>query len=98
MANSSWTAQDAANIRRALEIARDTENGLLDANVSAILQTAIGSVWRRIQAQPDTYIMTRVEFSVFNYYRSRFQGNNTAQRAVQRYWDSHHGQAHGNAV
>ena len=70
--------------QRAIDIARNTE-GALDPNVNAYLEAAIRDIWARIEANPTTYILTRDEFPVFNYYRQRFD-TTIAEQAVDRYW------------
>lgn len=73
------------NYQRAIDIARNSE-GELDSTVSAYLEGALTDIWNRITLQPDTYIMTKDEFAVFNFYRRRFEENETAESAVSRYW------------
>lgn len=80
-------------VKRALEIARNGEDRALDPAVSAVLERAIAEIWQRIQAQPDTYVLSKEEFSVFNYFRSRFQHLEVARRAVGRFWDHFEGDA-----
>lgn len=88
MANASL---DAETVRRALEVARNSEDGNISPHISAILDAAVAAVWRRVQSQPNTYVMTPNEHAVFNYFfQTKFQGNEVARRAVQRYW--HHRQ------
>lgn len=53
------------------------ENGILDQAYTVI--------WDRIQAQPN-YVMTELEFKVFNYLQRRWTGNPIAQQAVARHW------------
>lgn len=74
--------------QRAIDIARNTE-GDLDPSVTAYLEEAVTEIQRRLDAQPDSYLLTMDEFAVFNYFRSRFQGD-AAERAVDRYWRSTH--------
>ncbi|QIW97904.1 hypothetical protein AMS68_003422 [Peltaster fructicola] len=74
------------NYQRAIDIARNTE-GTLNAEVSAYLDQACSDISDRINAEPDTYILTKDEFAVFNFYRSRF-GGAVAEAAVARYWRS----------
>ncbi|KAL1584585.1 hypothetical protein WHR41_07072 [Cladosporium halotolerans] len=74
--------------QRAIDIARNTE-GDLDPSVTAYLEEAVTDIQRRLDAQPDSYLLTMDEFAVFNYFRSRFQGD-AAERAVDRYWRSTH--------
>ncbi|KAM3551603.1 hypothetical protein MY1884_007633 [Beauveria asiatica] len=77
-----------SDVSQALEIARESPAGASDATVSRILDQAIASIWNKIQAQPDDYVMTRDEFSVFNYFQHRFNGDKTAVAARARYWNS----------
>ncbi|KAI9167651.1 hypothetical protein HJFPF1_03784 [Paramyrothecium foliicola] len=78
--------QDAA-VAQALEIARESPDGAQDPTVSKILEQALSHIWARVQAQPSSYIMTRDEFAVFNFFQHRFAGNRTAIMARKRYWD-----------
>lgn len=86
MTNGSSGSNDEAT-RGALEIARNSDDGDIDPRVLAILEEAIQAIWLRIQAQPQTYVLTKLEFAVFNYFQDRFRGNSTAQRAVERFWN-----------
>ena len=76
------------NYQRAIDIARNTE-GDLDPSVSEYLENAVNDIWTNINNYPDSYILSKDEFAVFNYYRQRFQGD-VAQSAVDRYWRSAH--------
>jgi len=80
-------APDITSVAQALEIARDSPDGAQDPTVKFILETALSEIWRRIQAQPTSYVMTREEFAVFNYFQSRFEGQQLAVAARRRYWD-----------
>ncbi len=71
--------------QRAIDIARNTE-GELDPTVSTYLEGAITDIWNRVNEQPGTYILSRDEFAVFNYYIKRFGGSPVAEQAVDRYW------------
>lgn len=73
------------NYQRAIDIARNSE-GELDPSVSAYLEGALTDIWRRVTIQPEDYVMTKDEFAVFNFYRSRFDENTVAESAVARYW------------
>lgn len=72
---------------QALEVARDSPEGAQDPTVIHILETAIADIWRKIQARPTSYVMTRNEFAVFNYFQNRFVGRQLATDARKRYWD-----------
>ena len=89
----SVTAMDQLTVAGALEIVKNSEDGQVHPSISALLERAIGEVWQRIQAQPTTYVMSRDEFAVFNYYRSRFRDSQVAQQAVARFWDHFRGDA-----
>ena len=71
--------------QRAIDIARSTE-GELDHSVKAYLEVALQDIWNRINSQPDTYVMSKDEFAVFNFYAKRFNGEEIARRAIDRYW------------
>lgn len=70
-------------VKSALDTAQNSET--VSPTVEAILQQALNVIWSDILAEPNTYTMDNLEFSVFNRYRFRFQ-NTIAQRAVERYW------------
>ncbi|KIX97038.1 uncharacterized protein Z520_07152 [Fonsecaea multimorphosa CBS 102226] len=77
-------------VRQALQMAQNSPTGELDPQILQILENYLTQLWGRIQAQPETYVMTVLEFAVFNLFRARaeFQ-NETARKAISRYWDSH---------
>jgi hypothetical protein len=76
-------------VRQALQIAQNTVSGQVDPQVLQILDENLAQIWSRIRAHPDTYIMSGSEFAVFNYFRARSElQNETARKAVQRYWDN----------
>lgn len=89
--NDGDTRQQAApadiTIAQALEVARDSLEGAQDESVQSILEAALGEIWGKIQAQPMSYVMTREEFAVFNYFQQRFEGQKIAVEAKRRYWD-----------
>lgn len=78
------------SIPRALEIARNSEGGV-DPVIANYLEKAIQEVWARLHSQPQTYIFTKDEFSLFTYYGARFQNSEIARRAVQRFWNYYQG-------
>ena len=75
---------------QALEIARESPNGANDPTVSKILERALAAIWGKVQAQPESYVMSRDEFAVFNFFQYRFKGDETAVSARKRYWDNFH--------
>lgn len=75
-------------VTQALEIARESPDGAADPTISNILEGALSSLWARVQAAPDAYVMSRDEFSLFNFYQHRFAGDQMAVLARRRYWDN----------
>lgn len=75
-------------VAKMLEIARESEEGAQNATVRAVLESALSRTWAKALADPDAYVMTRDEFSVFNYFQHRFVGNEIAKAARKRYWDT----------
>jgi hypothetical protein len=82
------TEQESTAVAQALEIARESPDGAQDPIVSNILEGAMTRTWSKVQAQPDSYVMSRDEFAVFNYFQARFNGNKLAIAARKRYWDN----------
>lgn len=73
-------------VAEALELARDTPEGAADTKVREMLDAEMARIWASIEAEPKTYVMTRDEFAVFNYYGSKYVGNELAAEARGRYW------------
>jgi hypothetical protein len=82
---------DQTLVQRAIIIAQTATNDNLDQQTKEILALALRAIWRRLQAQPDTYVLTNLEARVFNYHQSLFRGNELARRAWARYWANTHG-------
>ncbi len=70
----------------ALEIAKQKQHGDVDSTVAAFLRPKMDEVMRRLQAQPSTYVFTKDEFAVVNYYRDTFGDNEITQQAIMRFW------------
>ncbi|KAK2000287.1 hypothetical protein LX36DRAFT_572552 [Colletotrichum falcatum] len=84
------SVKDASSVAQALEIARESPDGASDPTVSSILESAISQIWAKVAAQPESYVLNRDEFAVFNYFQHRFTGNKIAMAARKRYWDNAH--------
>lgn len=84
------TVQQGIDIAHALRSIQNGESGPESLNHVFTLEDYIRSTWARIQASPDSYVMSELEFAVFSHYRARaeFQ-NNTARDALSRYWSQH---------
>ncbi|OWP01561.1 hypothetical protein B2J93_8588 [Marssonina coronariae] len=82
--------QSSSSVRtaaQALELARDSPEGAQDPTVVEILEAALTEIWRKVKAQPASYVMTRDEFAIFNYFQHRSVGQQLAIAARKRYWD-----------
>lgn len=76
------------SVAQALEIARDSPDGAANPTVVTILESEVNRIWGKVQSEPDSYLMSRDEFAVFNYFQNRFEGQPVAVAAKKRYWDS----------
>jgi hypothetical protein len=76
------------DIQRALDIARNTE-GHLDDFVAKYLEQQLAVVWDHIDSQPDSYVLSKDEFAIFNFFVGRYQGLEVAQKAIARFWYSY---------
>ncbi|ORY10897.1 hypothetical protein BCR34DRAFT_485022 [Clohesyomyces aquaticus] len=80
------------SLQRALDIARDSEDGRVDPALQGYLERKLGEVWARVLAQPQAYVFTKEEFSLFNYYRARFgETDPIVLAAISRFWNRYHG-------
>ncbi|KAF4344711.1 hypothetical protein FBEOM_1378 [Fusarium beomiforme] len=89
-ANHARSQQEDSSVAQALEIARESPDGSSDPTISKILEAALTRIWDKVERHPDTYVMTRDEFAVFNFFQYRFIGNKVAVSARKRYWDNTH--------
>ena len=85
--SSDHVPPNQLTVSRALDIARNREDGESNPAVTEVLEAAIAGIWTRIQAQPNSYILSKEEFAVFNYFRNRFAGSDLAQKAIGRFWN-----------
>jgi hypothetical protein len=87
--NGNQEADDLPlTIQRALGIARNSEEPIESA-CQDFLEQNLREIWIRIEAEPDTYILTKDEFALFNYYRYRIKSSLVAQSAIKRFWDNY---------
>ncbi|MCJ1308381.1 hypothetical protein MMC25_002034 [Agyrium rufum] len=77
----------------ALQRVRDSGSDEVDPAATLVLEKAVNDIWKKVQAKPNSYIMSKEEFAVFNYYQSKFEGSEVAQRAISRFWTNHKGDA-----
>ncbi len=76
------------NVRWALEIARESPKWYHDQLLKRILGRALSQIWSKLRDEPETYLLTRGEYSVLLFFRYLYEGNLVARRAFARYWDS----------
>ncbi len=81
-------ATSNAAVIYALESARENPDGHYDHTVEEILEGALTSIMGRVQAEPNSYVMSRDEFAVFNFFQHRFADNAIARLARERYWSN----------
>ena len=82
------------SINQLLEMVRNSEPGQEPATARAELEEAIRTLWSRIRANSSSYVMSKDEFALFNYYRSRYSSGSDAAisaSATKRFWDHHRG-------
>lgn len=82
---------DPATVQQAIVIAQTATHDNLDQQTRDVLARALDALWRRVQAQPNTYVMTTLEARVFNYHQALFRGDDLARRTWERYWRNTHG-------
>ncbi|KAI1331755.1 hypothetical protein F5Y16DRAFT_243251 [Xylariaceae sp. FL0255] len=82
------SSSSSSEVAQALEIARESPDGARDPTISGILESALANIWTKVQAQPDSYVMSRDEFAIFNFFQHRFLGNKMAIDARKRFWDN----------
>lgn len=85
------SADGDMTIQRALETARNSEGGV-DPSIANFLSRAIRELWAKLEAAPDSYLMSRDEFALFTYYRQRYSNTRVAESAVRRFWDNYQAQ------
>ncbi|KAM7195440.1 hypothetical protein V8F20_007499 [Naviculisporaceae sp. PSN 640] len=78
-------------VLEALELAREDIDAMNDETIRGLLEEAITRVWDKVLAEPDTYILGKDEYSLFNFYQHRFNGNPVAIAARRRFWEVYRG-------
>jgi len=92
---SSASHLDPQHVAQVLELVRNGESGQAPANATGTLETAIGELWSRIQADPDGFIMCKYEMQLFTFFQNRFVEDETAKKAVDRFWQNYRGDTSG---
>lgn len=77
---------DGLTYYSALDLARNAE--VPDPTVDAYLEEALSAIWTRILLSHNSYVMSRDEHAILNYFRSRgrLQGEWQAEAAIDRFW------------
>ncbi|PNS14058.1 hypothetical protein CAC42_6571 [Sphaceloma murrayae] len=78
-------------IQTALDIARNSD-GEVDSVVWTYLEDQVDELWSRIRTHPESYVMDKDEFALFNYFIRRYAESSLAEKAVARFWQCHHRQ------
>ncbi|KAL7623483.1 hypothetical protein AAE478_007165 [Parahypoxylon ruwenzoriense] len=79
--------ENQQNVIQMLEIARESPDAVTSPSVGGVLERALGEIWGKVIMRPDSYIMTPVEYGVFNFFQHRFLGDLLAVAARARYWN-----------
>ncbi|KAI0108217.1 hypothetical protein F4814DRAFT_451498 [Daldinia grandis] len=90
------TETDAHKVMTVLNIARDCTHAFTNSKIAAILKEALHRVWLKLLEIP-SYVMTRNEFAVFNFFQDIYIDAAIAAMATDAravYWD----QTRGNSI
>lgn len=83
-----WTKRQE-KVAAALELARECPEGVArDDCMRTLLDEALAESWQRVLDAPDTYVMARDEYAVFNFFQHLFEGNPLAVKARARFWNN----------
>ncbi|KAK4898110.1 hypothetical protein LTR49_027867 [Elasticomyces elasticus] len=75
----------ALNYQRALRIARNSE-GDLNPDVREYLERALNDIRGRLQQNPDSYILSKDEFAILNFYVYQLERHPEVEAAISRHW------------
>ncbi|OTB01451.1 hypothetical protein M426DRAFT_14476 [Hypoxylon sp. CI-4A] len=76
-------------IMRALETARESPRSLDNPQIRSILMSEVESIWFKLSSTGGNYVMTRNEFSIFNFFRHLYcmpEQKEIARIATSIYW------------
>ncbi|KAI2620285.1 hypothetical protein GGS26DRAFT_594903 [Hypomontagnella submonticulosa] len=79
------------SVQEALELARESQDGIEDPFVVTVLEATLHRVWSKILEEPDGYVMTRTEFAVFNFMQREDPDKRRATLAAKaraNYWNN----------
>jgi hypothetical protein len=83
-----FTGYSNLSLAQAVQVAQNSEEGIHES-LAIFLEANLGQVWRQLQAKPNSYIFSPVEFALFNYHRSWFGDQDIVRDATKRYWDNY---------
>jgi len=81
----STSSHNPTRVTQAITKAQNLQT--LSAEETQMLNQAFTVIWDRIRTQHN-YLMTELEWRVFNYFQSRWLGNGIAIQAVARHWEA----------
>jgi hypothetical protein len=85
---SSSRSSSSLTISTALEKAREASPDEPEPDVVAFLTAALDEIWRKIRLQPDSYILSNTEYSLFNFYLQRYREDPLTAPAISRHWNN----------
>jgi O-methyltransferase involved in polyketide biosynthesis len=85
------TTDGEMTLQKALEAARNSE-GPVDDSIANYLERSVRELWAKLEAAPNSYLMSPDEFALFTYYRQRYTNTAVAESATRRFWNSYQAQ------
>jgi hypothetical protein len=73
----------------ALQILRDTEDDNVPQAVEIFVERELRVIVQSLEAAPDSYLLTKDEFALFNFYRHRYANEQFTESAISRFWSTH---------
>ena len=67
---------------------QDNPTGTVSRSVMDTLRARFHEIWKKIMAAPNSYVMKRLEYAVFNLFSAEIPDARIGERARRRYWDN----------
>lgn len=85
--------QERKRVLRPLKVLKNlvsAREGAEDVHeASATLERTLQDVYRKVEAQPEKYLMSKEEYAVLNYFQDRWKDSRLFQQAVFRFWKNY---------